>query len=151
LRLIHAASLLGEGVSVTEAGLAAGYAGTSAFIAAFRKRFGRTPARLREPATHAVAAPATQSVARATARGGPPAHAVTAEESEAGARGGKRMSRRIGFAVLGASDLDRAIAFYRDVIGFPLVRTEPAEDYAELDAGGIGLKVIGGHAPSPPP
>ena len=47
MRLLHAASLLGAGASVTEAGLEAGYAGTSAFIAAFRKQFGRTPARMR--------------------------------------------------------------------------------------------------------
>ncbi len=47
LRLLHAAGLLGSGVSVTDAGLAAGYAGTSAFIAAFRKQFGCTPARMR--------------------------------------------------------------------------------------------------------
>jgi AraC-like DNA-binding protein len=47
MRLLHAAGLLGAGVSVTEAGLEAGYAGTSAFIAAFRKQFGRTPARMR--------------------------------------------------------------------------------------------------------
>lgn len=47
LRLIHAAAVLGEGASVTDAGLAAGYASTSAFIAAFRKRFGATPARMR--------------------------------------------------------------------------------------------------------
>jgi AraC-like DNA-binding protein len=46
LRLLHAATLLGEGKSVTEAGLEAGYAGTSAFIAAFRKQFGFTPSRL---------------------------------------------------------------------------------------------------------
>jgi len=46
LRLLHAATLLGEGRSVTEAGLEAGYAGTSAFIAAFRKQFGVTPSRL---------------------------------------------------------------------------------------------------------
>jgi len=32
---------------VTEAGLEAGYASTSAFIAAFRKQLGRTPARMR--------------------------------------------------------------------------------------------------------
>ena len=51
LRLIHAAVLLGAGSSVTEAGLEAGYASTSAFIAAFRKQFGRTPARLRIAAT----------------------------------------------------------------------------------------------------
>jgi AraC-like DNA-binding protein len=45
--LLHGASLLGTGASVTEAGLDAGYAGTSAFIAAFRKQFGHTPARMR--------------------------------------------------------------------------------------------------------
>jgi len=47
LRLLHGATLLGAGASVTEAGLAAGYSGTSAFIAAFRKQFGRTPAQMR--------------------------------------------------------------------------------------------------------
>jgi len=47
LRLLHAATLLGAGVSVTEAGLEAGYASTSAFIAAFKKQLGRTPARMR--------------------------------------------------------------------------------------------------------
>ena len=47
LRLLHGASLLGAGASVTEAGLEAGYAGTSAFVAAFRRQFGRTPNRMR--------------------------------------------------------------------------------------------------------
>ena len=47
LRLIHAAGLLGGGASVTAAGLDAGYASTSAFIAAFGRHFGRTPARMR--------------------------------------------------------------------------------------------------------
>jgi AraC-like DNA-binding protein len=46
LRLLHGASLLGAGSSVTEAGLEAGYAGTSAFSAAFRKHFGFTPSQL---------------------------------------------------------------------------------------------------------
>ena len=46
LRLLHAATVLGTGASVTEAGLDAGYASTSAFIAAFRRLFGRTPARM---------------------------------------------------------------------------------------------------------
>jgi AraC-like DNA-binding protein len=46
LRLLHGAAALGVGKSVTEAGLEAGYAGTSAFIAAFRKHFGVTPSRL---------------------------------------------------------------------------------------------------------
>ncbi len=47
LRLLHAAGLLGSGATVTSAGLDAGYAGTSAFIAAFKKQFGCTPARMR--------------------------------------------------------------------------------------------------------
>ena len=46
LRLLHAAGAIGGGASVTEAGLDAGYASTSAFIAAFRRLFGRTPARM---------------------------------------------------------------------------------------------------------
>jgi len=46
LRLLHGATVLGAGKSVTEAGLEAGYAGTSAFTAAFRKHFGFTPSRL---------------------------------------------------------------------------------------------------------
>jgi AraC-like DNA-binding protein len=46
LRLLHGATALGAGKSVTEAGLVAGYSGTSAFIAAFRKHFGFTPSRL---------------------------------------------------------------------------------------------------------
>jgi AraC-like DNA-binding protein len=46
LRLLHGATALGAGKSVTEAALEAGYAGTSAFIAAFRKHFGVTPSKL---------------------------------------------------------------------------------------------------------
>ena len=46
LRLLHGATLLGGGMSVTNAALDAGYSGTSAFIAAFRKHFGFTPSRL---------------------------------------------------------------------------------------------------------
>ena len=47
LRLLHAAGLLAAGASVTTAGLDAGYASASAFIAAFKAQFGRTPARMR--------------------------------------------------------------------------------------------------------
>jgi AraC-like DNA-binding protein len=46
LRLLHGAAALGAGKSVTEAGLEAGYSGTSAFIAAFRRHFGVTPSKL---------------------------------------------------------------------------------------------------------
>ena len=47
LRLMHAATLLADGASVTEAGLEAGYSSSSAFIAAFKRQLGRTPARMR--------------------------------------------------------------------------------------------------------
>lgn len=46
LRLLHGATVLGAGKSVTDAGLEAGYSGTSAFITAFRRHFGFTPSRL---------------------------------------------------------------------------------------------------------
>jgi AraC-like DNA-binding protein len=46
LRLLHGATLLGGGTSVTNAALDAGYSGTSAFVAAFRKHFGVTPSKL---------------------------------------------------------------------------------------------------------
>lgn len=49
LRLLHAATLISAGASVTSAGLDAGYQSTSAFVAAFRSEFGVTPAKI----THA--------------------------------------------------------------------------------------------------
>ena len=45
LRLLQAIAQLEQGSSVTQAGAAAGYASTSAFIAAFRQQMGETPAR----------------------------------------------------------------------------------------------------------
>lgn len=45
LRLLQAIAHLEQGNSVTQAGAAAGYASTSAFIAAFRQQMGETPAR----------------------------------------------------------------------------------------------------------
>src|SRR5215472_10475725 len=43
LKLIQAITMLGAGASVTDAGASAGYANTSAFIAAFRVHMGETP------------------------------------------------------------------------------------------------------------
>jgi AraC-like DNA-binding protein len=45
LRLLQAITLLEQGSSVTDAGAAAGYASTSAFVAAFRHQIGETPLR----------------------------------------------------------------------------------------------------------
>ena len=39
-------------------------------------------------------------------------------------------------------DMDRAIAFYTDVVGFPLVRREGGE-WAELDAGSVRFALHG--------
>ncbi|MDZ7631542.1 MAG: helix-turn-helix transcriptional regulator [Gemmatimonadaceae bacterium] len=44
-RLIHAMTLLADGADVTTAGVATGYATTSAFVAAFRRDIGVTPGR----------------------------------------------------------------------------------------------------------
>jgi AraC-like DNA-binding protein/catechol 2,3-dioxygenase-like lactoylglutathione lyase family enzyme len=150
LRLIHAASLLAEGASVTDAGLEAGYASTSAFIAAFRKRFGRTPARLRDAVPDEPARP--EAVLRPqNDKGVPPDPAPALRSGAANANPSHReplMKTRIGFALLGVTDLERSIAFYRDALGWPLVDRNPAEQYARLDAGGIGVKLLGGHEPT---
>ncbi len=45
-RLLHGMQLLARADSVTNAAVSAGYASTSAFIAAFKKTFGLTPGRL---------------------------------------------------------------------------------------------------------
>lgn len=45
LRLLHGVTLLGDGASVTDAGVDSGFSSTSAFIAAFRQHMGHTPAR----------------------------------------------------------------------------------------------------------
>lgn len=52
VRLIAGAASLLDGSSVTEAALAAGYSGVSAFIHAFRSRFGHTPSQFRATAAH---------------------------------------------------------------------------------------------------
>jgi lactoylglutathione lyase len=55
---------------------------------------------------------------------------------------------RIGFVVLGVGELERAIVFYRDLMGFPLVHANPTDSFAQFDAGGIGLKIVGKHPPT---
>lgn len=55
------------------------------------------------------------------------------------------MNAKIGSVVLGARDLDRALRFYRDIIGFLPMHVDPAQNFALFDAGGIALKIVGGH------
>lgn len=52
LRLLHAMELLSEGASVTVAGIEAGYDSTSAFVAAFRREMGFTPAKVARSAPY---------------------------------------------------------------------------------------------------
>jgi AraC-like DNA-binding protein/predicted enzyme related to lactoylglutathione lyase len=145
LRLIHAASLLAEGTSVTDAGLEAGYAGASAFIAAFRKRFGRTPARMKNGGP--VEEPMRPEIVPRPPGADPTPSHHQPRRVGSPSQGETLMKTRIGFALLGVTDLERSIAFYRDVLGWPLVDRNPAEQYARLDAGGIGVKLLGGHEP----
>ena len=67
------------------------------------------------------------------------------------------MPTRLGYAILFVSDLDRAIGFYRDVIGVPL--RFRADAYAEFAAEGAKFALfprselpalIGRHAPPDP-
>jgi catechol 2,3-dioxygenase-like lactoylglutathione lyase family enzyme len=49
------------------------------------------------------------------------------------------------------SDMDRAVAFYRDVLDLPLLR-QSGDEWAEFDGGGVRLALHGavrGHAPPP--
>lgn len=49
------------------------------------------------------------------------------------------------------TDMERAVVFYRDVLGLPLVR-RTGDEWAEFDAGAVRLALHGaihGHAPPP--
>ena len=51
------------------------------------------------------------------------------------------MDARIGYVNIGVRDLDRAVAFYRDVLGFELVFSEPSFHYARFLVGGMTFAV----------
>ena len=44
---------------------------------------------------------------------------------------------KFGYVIVFVSDMDKSIAFYRDVLGFPL--THRSHKWTEFDAGGITL------------
>ena len=50
----------------------------------------------------------------------------------------------IGYVTLGVSDYQRSIAFFRDVIGFPLLVSDDQFQFARFQAGGITFAVVGG-------
>jgi len=53
-------------------------------------------------------------------------------------------NRTIGYINLGVLDFPRAVAFYRDVIGFTLQFSDESFQYARFSAGGVLFAVVGG-------
>ena len=51
------------------------------------------------------------------------------------------MQCRIGYVNVGVRDLDRSVAFYRDVLGFTLIFSEPQFHYARFEVGGLTFGV----------
>ena len=61
------------------------------------------------------------------------------------------VARRLDHVYYWVNDMDRAVAFYRDVLGLSLARRD-GDEWAEFDAGGVRLALHGavhGHAPPP--
>jgi catechol 2,3-dioxygenase-like lactoylglutathione lyase family enzyme len=62
-----------------------------------------------------------------------------------------RLTRRLDHVYYWVADMDRAVAFYRDVLDLPLVR-QSGDEWAEFDCGEARLALHGavhGHAPPP--
>jgi predicted enzyme related to lactoylglutathione lyase len=56
--------------------------------------------------------------------------------------GSEVMDLRVGSINIGVTDLDRAVGFYRDVLGLRLQFSEPKHNYARFDVGGVNFGVI---------
>ncbi|MBO0749209.1 MAG: VOC family protein [Porphyrobacter sp.] len=54
------------------------------------------------------------------------------------------MSWKVGYVTIGVRDLERAIEFYRDTLGLPLLYAAPEFHYAAFDAGGTRLSLASG-------
>jgi predicted enzyme related to lactoylglutathione lyase len=50
----------------------------------------------------------------------------------------------IGYITLGVIDYRRSIAFFRDVIGFPLLIDDEKFQFARFQAGGVTFALVGG-------
>lgn len=50
----------------------------------------------------------------------------------------------IGYITLGVIDYPRSIAFFRDVVGFPLLRSDEKFQFASFQAGDVTFAVVGG-------
>jgi catechol 2,3-dioxygenase-like lactoylglutathione lyase family enzyme len=54
------------------------------------------------------------------------------------------MSMRIGYVIVGVKDLDKGVAFYRDVMGFKLLFAEPQFSFASFEVGGQRFSIAAG-------
>lgn len=54
------------------------------------------------------------------------------------------MDCRIGYVIVGVTDLDRAIEFYRDALGFAFVHAAPEFHFAEFRVGAMRFSLAGG-------
>ena len=50
----------------------------------------------------------------------------------------------IGYITLGVVDFERSVAFFRDVIGFPLLFSDEKFKFARFQSGGTLFSVVGG-------
>jgi lactoylglutathione lyase len=51
------------------------------------------------------------------------------------------MDCRIGYVNIGVRDLERSVAFYRDVLGFQLIYSAPDFHYAAFDLAGLRFAI----------
>ena len=51
------------------------------------------------------------------------------------------MNSRIGYVNVGVRDLERSLAFYRDVLAFQLISHQPSFHYAAFDVGGMRFAI----------
>ena len=61
------------------------------------------------------------------------------------------LTRGLDHVYYWVTDMERAVGFYRDVVGLPLIR-RAGDEWAEFDAGAVRLALHGavhGHAPPP--
>ncbi len=61
------------------------------------------------------------------------------------------LTRGLDHVYYWVADMDRAVAFYRDLLGLPLIR-RAGDEWAEFDAGAVRLALHGAvHGHGPPP
>jgi predicted enzyme related to lactoylglutathione lyase len=54
------------------------------------------------------------------------------------------MDCKIGYVIVGVTDLERSIAFYRDAMGFEFVHAAPEFHFAEFKVGDMRFSLAGG-------